>query len=257
MARIGQKICLEERLKIQKGLQDGLNFTAIGKLIDRSCQAVAREVKKRSENGIYDAYRADEIVFQARSVAQMHPKPQLCKTEDLVVGEKYGHLTLLKVFQRANPARLQQQQTMVEVQCDCGKRIIQVAATLRYEAKRERTHNRGLSCGCALSLDELRTFQWPPGRPPTLKWRRNESGYIFASVPHPTKRRQSIMEHSLVMEKYLGRPLFYGENVHHKNGVRDDNRLENLELWVTSQPSGQRPEDLVSWAKEILRRYDV
>lgn len=75
---------------------------------------------------------------------------------------------------------------------------------------------------------------------------------------HPNANHKGeILEHVKVMSESLGRPLVAGENVHHINGVRDDNRIENLELWVRSQPSGQRPADLVAWAREILSRYEL
>lgn len=79
---------------------------------------------------------------------------------------------------------------------------------------------------------------------------RTKKGYKTITV-----NGRNVLEHRHVMSEHLSRPLFKGENVHHKNGVRDFNEISNLELWVSFQPSGQRPEDLLVWADEIIRRY--
>lgn len=65
-----------------------------------------------------------------------------------------------------------------------------------------------------------------------------------------------VFEHILVAEDRLGRYLHVGETVHHRNGVRDDNRPENLELWATPQPSGIRVSDALAWAHEVIERCE-
>ena len=85
----------------------------------------------------------------------------------------------------------------------------------------------------------------------------NDQGYrMLRNTDHPNSTKYGVIrEHILVMSEHLGRPLLPHENVHHKNGVRDDNRIGNLELWTKSQPPGQRVSDKIRWAQEILETY--
>jgi len=85
---------------------------------------------------------------------------------------------------------------------------------------------------------------------PAYKPYVDANGYLIVR-----KNNKHIKMHRQVMEEHLGRKLLPGENVHHINGIRTDNRIENLELWSSSQPSGQRVEDKVEWALDIIKTY--
>lgn len=86
-------------------------------------------------------------------------------------------------------------------------------------------------------------------KPPRQK-RNNINAYGYVMRNQGERRR---LEHRIVMERHLGRALAPWENVHHLNGIRHDNDIDNLQLWVTPQPKGQRPEDLAQWVIDNYR----
>jgi hypothetical protein len=121
----------------------------------------------------------------------------------------------------------------------------------RYARGYCNTHYRRLlATGDAREQDPIRIVTG-------LGW--DDNGYWVTTVPEHerwlTGGRSQVHEHRLVMARHLGRPLAPDEVVHHRNGIRTDNRLENLELWNTSHPMGQRIEDKIAHAIELLRRY--
>jgi hypothetical protein len=85
----------------------------------------------------------------------------------------------------------------------------------------------------------------------------HKAGYVMRYAPkHPRANANPyVFEHILLVEERLGRYLHPFENVHHRNGVRDDNRPENLELWTRPQPNGIRAREAIEWAHRILRLY--
>jgi hypothetical protein len=80
-----------------------------------------------------------------------------------------------------------------------------------------------------------RSFNWNGGR------HKDHFGYIQIWLPeHPNAKMAGyVHEHRLVMAKKLGRPLHPWEFVHHRNGIKDDNRLRNLELMTKKVHRGK------------------
>jgi hypothetical protein len=136
--------------------------------------------------------------------------------------------------------------------CVCGKEATVRGCHLR----------RGISksCGC-LRSDVKRAEGKLRVREKNPQWRGGRSvqpsGYVLIKqADHPAATNNGyVAEHRLVMEKKIGRYLLPNETVHHKNGVKTDNREENLELWNKDHGYGVRVKDKINHAIEVLNKY--
>lgn len=95
-----------------------------------------------------------------------------------------------------------------------------------------------------------RSTNWKGGR-------QKNNGYINIWNPeHPNAGKNGyVAEHRMIMSNYLGRPLKREENIHHVDGDRANNDIDNLELWSKAQPAGQRVTDKLEWAINFLKEY--
>ncbi len=157
------------------------------------------------------------------------------------VGTQFGQWVIINPTPRKDRAALQW-----ECRCSCG--------TVRWVGSTRLRRGRSKSCGCARSstMRGPGNCNWKGGRT------THPTGYIHVrDWDHPNAdHRGYVLEHVKVISEIIGRPLRKGEIVHHKNGQRDDNRPENLELCVRkAHPTGQRVCDIVTWCVEMLALY--
>jgi hypothetical protein len=160
-----------------------------------------------------------------------------------LIGKTFGRLTVIERIHKNEPKK----RGWWLCQCSCGNQKV--------------IAGNNLVCGVTKSCSCIQK-EWASRRGPlSHHWKhglaKTSEGYIAEYSPdHPRADMNGrVLQHRLVMEKSIGRYLFPNENVHHKNGIRSDNRIENLELWVKTQPQGQRVSDILLWAKEILEIY--
>lgn len=155
------------------------------------------------------------------------------------IGKVYGKLTVINFVGRNDKGDY-----LWLCRCECGKEKIVISSDLNINS----THG----CGDVIHRQGENSTWWRGGR------RKNMNGYIEIKMwGHPNSFKNGyVCEHVYIMSQLLGRPLTKDETVHHKNGIRDDNSPENLELWVSNHPKGQRVSDLVIWAKEIISKYE-
>lgn len=137
-----------------------------------------------------------------------------------LIGDK--PLTNVEKTRRARAKKRAEIEAMPKTKCACGCGTEIPPVNTNGRIRRFAAGHNGVP-----DLVRARPSNWKGGR-------RNEQGYIYVYVPRAHiasgGRNRYVPEHRVVMSEALGRALNRWETVHHMNGIRSDNRLENLEL---------------------------
>jgi len=157
-----------------------------------------------------------------------------------ITGNKYGRLTVL-----ARAPNKYKRRTSWFCKCDCGTEGIFPGQSMKAGLIK--------SCGCI--VDELRKRTGENSPNYKKGYYINGDGYVLIRNESLGRKSKSRAQHIVIMEKFLKRMLRPKETVHHKNGIKADNRLDNLELWSSRHPKGQRVSDMIDFCVDYLSEY--
>lgn len=165
-------------------------------------------------------------------------RPQAAQLE----GQQFGRWTVVRRVENSERGTARW-----VCRCECGNMGISTTGALRS--------GNSKSCGC-LTMDSAR-LRNGVDHPSYKNGKTNKEGYVLITDrSHPNaNKRGRILEHVYVMSKHLGRPIMRGETIHHKNGIRSDNRIENLELMTGKHGAGVRVTDMVAFCVNFLMMY--
>lgn len=154
-----------------------------------------------------------------------------CNTIDGIFGKSFGRVTVIGIV-----PKLTKHGDKIKVKCKCNN-----CGKEEELIKKSLISGKNVGCRC---INYGKKY-------------KNSGGYITVYDPNNISAGKNgcVFEHRIVMEKKLGRQLNPFESIHHKNGIRDDNSPENLELWTKHQPPGQRVEDVYNFCKRFIEKY--